>query len=80
MDDGVTALGGRAPFNPSGGLQSKGNPSGATGIAQVVELVWQMRGDAGDRQVPGARVGLAENAGGMVDDRTAAVCVHVIAA
>lgn len=80
VDDGVTALGGTAPFNPSGGLQSKGNPSGATGVAQIAELVWQLRGDAGARQVSGARVGLAENAGGMVNDRTAAVCVHVLAA
>lgn len=80
IEDGVTALGGGSPFNPSGGLQSRGNPSGATGIAQIVELVWQLRGDAGERQVTGARVGLAENAGGMVDDRTAAVSIHVLAA
>ncbi len=50
-------------MNPSGGLISKGHPLGATGIAQVAELVWQLRGEAGPRQVPGARVGLAHNIG-----------------
>lgn len=49
--------------NPSGGLISKGHPLGATGIAQVVELVQQLRGEAGERQVAGARVGLAHNIG-----------------
>lgn len=50
-------------MNPSGGLISKGHPLGATGIAQVAELVWQLRGTAGERQVPGAGVGLAHNIG-----------------
>lgn len=50
-------------MNPSGGLISKGHPLGATGIAQVAELVWQLRGTAGERQVPGAEVGLAHNIG-----------------
>jgi acetyl-CoA acyltransferase len=49
--------------NPSGGLISKGHPLGATGIAQVAELTWQLRGEAGARQVPHARVGLAHNIG-----------------
>jgi acetyl-CoA acyltransferase len=76
--DEATALGGKQPVNPSGGLQSRGNPSGATGLGQIAELVWQLRGDAGARQVPNARVALAENAGGMIGERTAAVCIHVL--
>ena len=52
---GHTRLGGPQPVNPSGGLLSRGHPLGATGLAQTAELVWQLRGDAGGRQVPGAR-------------------------
>ncbi|MCI2106180.1 MAG: acetyl-CoA acetyltransferase [Intestinimonas sp.] len=62
---GETAIGGRLPINPSGGLKAKGHPLGATGISQVVELVHQLRGEAGERQVPGARTGLAINFGGF---------------
>ncbi|AOP46126.1 thiolase C-terminal domain-containing protein [Streptomyces lydicus] len=61
--DGATTYGGRWVVNPSGGLISKGHPLGATGLAQAAELVWQLRGTAGDRQVPDARVGLAHNIG-----------------
>ncbi|MET7799260.1 lipid-transfer protein [Streptomyces decoyicus] len=61
--DGATTYGGRWVVNPSGGLISKGHPLGATGLAQTAELVWQLRGTAGGRQVPGARVGLAHNIG-----------------
>jgi acetyl-CoA C-acetyltransferase len=61
---GRTALGGALPVNPSGGLKSKGHPVGATGIAQIVELATQLRGEAGPRQVKGARVALAQNMGG----------------
>ncbi len=61
---GETAMGGRIPVNPSGGLKSKGHPVGATGIAQIVETVKQLRGDGGERQVEGARVGMAQNMGG----------------
>jgi acetyl-CoA acetyltransferase len=60
---GEVALGGRRPVNPSGGLLSKGEPLGASGLGQVVELVHQLRGTAGDRQVAGARVGLAHTIG-----------------
>ncbi len=60
----LTALGGRLPVNPSGGLKAKGHPVGATGVAQVAEIVTQLRGTAGQRQVQGARVGLAQNMGG----------------
>lgn len=63
-ESGLTALGGKIPVNTSGGLKAKGHPVGATGVAQIVELVKQLRGDADKRQVEGARVGLAQNMGG----------------
>ena len=63
LHDGVTALGGRLPVNPSGGLSSFGEAIPAQAIAQVCELTWQLRGDAGARQVPGARAGVAVNQG-----------------
>ncbi|MFF3452648.1 lipid-transfer protein [Streptomyces sp. NPDC002667] len=63
VESGATTYGGRWVVNPSGGLISKGHPLGATGIAQVAELVWQLRGRAEARQVPGARVALAHNIG-----------------
>ncbi len=59
IDEGETAHGGRIPVNVSGGLLSKGHPLGATGVANIYELTTHLRGDAGDRQVEGARVGLA---------------------
>jgi acetyl-CoA C-acetyltransferase len=62
--NGLTSLQGKIPVNPSGGLKSKGHPVGATGVAQVVEIVTQLRGAAGQRQVEGATVGLAQNMGG----------------
>ncbi|MGD2111219.1 MAG: thiolase domain-containing protein [Phycisphaerae bacterium] len=61
---GETGLEGRKPINPSGGLKSKGHPVGATGIAQIVEITEQLRGEAGKRQLKKARVGLAQNMGG----------------
>lgn len=61
---GVTSLGGKIPVNTSGGLKAKGHPVGATGVAQVVEIVKQLRGEAGERQVKGARVGMTQNMGG----------------
>lgn len=63
-ESGETAIGGRIPVNPSGGLKSKGHPVGATGIAQIVEAVEQLRGEAGDRQVDGAEIGMTQNMGG----------------
>jgi acetyl-CoA acyltransferase len=63
VESGATTYGGRWVVNPSGGLISKGHPLGATGIAQVAELVWQLRDQAGARQVARARVGLAHNIG-----------------
>lgn len=64
VEAGETTIGGRFPINPSGGLKSKGHPVGATGIAQIYEIVKQLRGDAGERQLDNARVGLAQNMGG----------------
>jgi len=63
--EGQTKIGGKIPINPSGGLKARGHPLGATGVAQVVELVWQLRGDAGKRQVNGAEVGITCNFGGF---------------
>jgi acetyl-CoA C-acetyltransferase len=63
-ESGMTALGGKIPVNTSGGLKSKGHPVGATGVAQVVEVTRQLRGESGPRQVRGARVGLTQNMGG----------------
>jgi acetyl-CoA acyltransferase len=63
VESGATTYGGRWVVNPSGGLISKGHPLGATGIAQAAELIWQLRCEAGPRQVPDARVGLAHNIG-----------------
>jgi len=64
VEEGLTARSGRFPVNPSGGLKAKGHPVGATGVAQAVEIVKQLRGEAGDRQIKGARLGLAQNMGG----------------
>jgi sterol carrier protein 2 len=61
--DGDNTYGGRVVTNPSGGLLSKGHPLGATGLAQCAELVWQLRGEAGDRQVEGASLALQHNIG-----------------
>lgn len=64
VESGLTALDGKIPINTSGGLKSKGHPVGATGLAQIYEVVKQLRGDAGKRQVKGARRGLTQNMGG----------------
>jgi acetyl-CoA C-acetyltransferase len=64
LRSGAPALGGELPCNPSGGLLSKGHPIGATGVAQLCEVFWQLRGEAGDRQVSGAHIGLTHNVGG----------------
>jgi acetyl-CoA acetyltransferase len=75
---GETRLGGRVPFNPSGGLESKGHPIGATGLAQIFELVGQLRGEAGSRQVEGVRIALAENGGGLRGVEEAAVAITIL--
>jgi acetyl-CoA acetyltransferase len=78
VEEGTTSLGGRLPVNPSGGLLRKGHPIGASGAAQIVELVTQLRGEAGARQVPGARTALAENGGGMIGADVAAIVVSLL--
>ncbi|MCZ7527179.1 MAG: thiolase family protein [Acidimicrobiia bacterium] len=75
---GDTRLGGRLPVNTSGGLLRKGHPVGASGVAQIVELTEQLRGTSGERQVEGARVGLAQNGGGKKGNDAAAMCVTVL--
>lgn len=76
---GETAIAGRIPINPSGGLESKGHPIGATGLAQIFELVTQLRGEAGSRQVAGARIALAENGGGLAGVEEAVACLTLLA-
>jgi len=73
LEQGETRLGGRLPINVSGGLKGRGHPVGATGVAQLVELTWQLRGDAGDRQVEDASVGFACNFGGFGNNVVASV-------
>ena len=65
LEEGRTRIGGDLPINPSGGLKARGHPVGATGVAQMVELVWQLRGEAGDRQVQDATSGFSINFGGF---------------
>jgi acetyl-CoA C-acetyltransferase len=65
VERGATALDGELPINPSGGLKAKGHPVGATGVAQIVELVWQLRGEAGERQVKDPKKAFACNFGGF---------------
>lgn len=77
---GHTTLGGKIPVNISGGLESQGHPVGATGCRQVVELFWHLTGRAGERQVEGAKVGLAQNAGGSVGGTEAALSVTILKA
>ena len=78
LDDGETSIGGRIPVNPSGGLLRKGHPVGATGLAQVHELVTQLRGEAGKRQVQNAKIGLAENGGGYIGKDAAAMVISIL--
>ena len=80
VEDKVTWLGGKLPVNVSGGLESQGHPIGATGVRQVVELYWHLAGGgrAGKRQVEGAKVGLAQNAGGTVGASEAALSVTIL--
>jgi acetyl-CoA acetyltransferase len=76
---GDFTIGGRLPINPSGGLESKGHPIGATGLGQVHELVTQLRGEAGRRQVKGARIAIQENGGGLYGIEEAVVAVNIFA-
>jgi len=74
VEEGETQKDGRIPINVSGGLKAKGHPVGATGIGQIVELVEQLRGEAGKRQMDGAEIGLAHNVGGS----GATATVHIL--
>jgi acetyl-CoA C-acetyltransferase len=71
---GETRLGGKIAVNTSGGLKARGHAPGATGIAQIVEIVQQLRGEAGKRQVEGAKIGMVENHGGTA----ATAVVHIL--
>jgi acetyl-CoA C-acetyltransferase len=75
-EEGITALGGRLPVNTSGGLKACGHPVGATGVKQIYEIVQQIRGEAGKRQVDDAKTGMAHNVGGT----GATVVVHILGA
>ena len=75
---GDTALGGKIPVNPSGGLISRGHPIGASGLAQIHELVTQLRGEAGKRQVKNHRIAMTENGGGTVGAGEAAMTIHIL--
>ncbi|MBT4905883.1 MAG: thiolase family protein [Rhodospirillaceae bacterium] len=77
-ESGATSIGGRIPVNPSGGLESKGHPVGATGLAQVFELTTQLRGEAGGRQVSDAKFEIAENGGGFHGIEEAVACVTIL--
>jgi acetyl-CoA acetyltransferase len=78
VESGEAGPGGRVPVNTSGGLVSKGHPVGATGISMVHELAVQLRGEAGERQVPGARIALQENGGGVIGLEEAACSVMIL--
>lgn len=75
---GETSIGGRIPINPSGGLESKGHPIGATGLGQIFELVSQLRGECGLRQVENARFAVQENGGGLIGTEPGTVVVSVL--
>jgi acetyl-CoA acyltransferase len=77
-ESGATRIGGKIPVNPSGGLESKGHPVGATGVGQVCEIVWQLRGEAGPRQVSPARIGMTENGGGNIGVEEAAMNIIIL--
>ena len=79
LKSGATQIGGRVPVNPSGGLLAKGHPLGATGVAQMVEVMWHLQGRAGARQVEGASVGLTQcTGGGIAGVDHAASSVHLL--
>lgn len=79
LKSGATQIGGRVPVNPSGGLLAKGHPLGATGVAQMVELMWQLQGRAGKRQANAPRIGVAQcTGGGIAGVDHAASSVHVL--
>jgi acetyl-CoA acetyltransferase len=78
LREGQTELGGKVPFSVSGGLLAKGHPVGCTGVAQLVEAVWQLRGQAGKKQVEGARVALTHTMGGMKEGDCKATTINIL--
>jgi acetyl-CoA acetyltransferase len=78
IDEGRTKITGRPAVNPSGGLAAKGHPIAATGLAQAAEIVWQLRGEAGERQTQNPKVGLTENAGGYTEFDDSGACTVTI--
>jgi acetyl-CoA acyltransferase len=77
-ESGATGLGGKIPVNTSGGLMARGHPIGASGLAQIYELVIQLRGEAGKRQVKEPRIAMAENGGGFLGQGEAAMAIHIL--
>jgi acetyl-CoA acetyltransferase len=77
-EGGATAIGGKIPINPSGGLMARGHPIGASGLAQIYELVTHLRGEADKRQVEGCRIAMAENGGGFLGMGEAAMAIHIL--
>ncbi|MCF8037028.1 MAG: thiolase family protein [Desulfobacteraceae bacterium] len=77
-EKGETGIDGKIPINTSGGLVSRGHPIGASGLAQIHELVTQLRGEAGRRQVRDAKIAMAENGGGALGSEEAAMCMHIL--
>ncbi len=77
-ESGATTLGGKLPVNTSGGLECRGHPIGASGLAQIHEVTEQLRGESGKRQVEGARIGLTENGGGNLGVEEASMTIHIL--
>ena len=77
IDDGTLEVDGRRPSNPSGGLVTKGHPVGATGCAQIYEIIQQLRGRAGGRQVKGPKIGMTQNGGGIIGIDASSMTLHV---
>jgi len=78
IESGATKLDGSIPINTSGGLVSKGHPVGSTGLSMIYEIITQLRGEAGPRQVPNARIGLTENGGGVISTEEFSCCVTIL--
>lgn len=77
IDEGQTEIGGNIPINPSGGLISRGHPNSATGIAQICEIVWQLRGEAGKRQIDNAETALTHTVGGFMHADMCSSAIHI---
>ena len=78
IESGATKIDGSIPINTSGGLVSKGHPVGSTGLSMIYEIITQLRGEAGQRQVPNARIGLTENGGGVISTEEFSCCVTIL--